>query len=86
MTGSVFERERERLDDLELQMGPAAGRLALAMDRLTDALCLTGQHHVFFGPDQSRRRLSGDLQQVVEQLGDAKELVRAVFLELRGVR
>lgn len=82
---SVFTREAERLADLELQMGPAAGRLALALDRLTDALCLAGQHHVYAGADR-RGRLGADLEQVVAHLADAKELVRAVFLELRPPR
>ena len=86
MSDSVFEREQERLADLELQMGPEAGRLALALDRLTDALCLAGQHSVFCGRSRGAPRPSEDLQQVMAQLDDAKALVQAVLLELRRPR
>ena len=41
-------RERvEELERLEFQMGPARGKLALALDVLTDALVLVGQHGVY---------------------------------------
>jgi len=44
---SVFEDYREELEKHEFMMGPARGRLAVSLDRLTDALILIGQHGVY---------------------------------------
>ena len=36
----IFQERQEELERLEFQMGPARGKLALALDVLTDALVL----------------------------------------------
>ena len=44
---SVFEKHRESLERHETMMGGARGRLAVALDLLTDSLALVGQHGVY---------------------------------------
>ena len=80
---SVYDKHRETLDTHETMMGTSRGRVAVAMDLLTDALTLVGQHGVYC---QSARLGGGpkmDLALILEQLGDAKELLQSV-LELEG--
>ncbi len=44
---SVFDDYREELEKHEFMMGTARGRLAVSLDRLTDAMILIGQHGVY---------------------------------------
>src|SRR6266487_1039566 len=44
---SVFDKHRDTLEQHETMMGSARGRLAVAMDLLTDSLALVGQHGVY---------------------------------------
>ena len=83
---SVFQTKRRELELHELQMGASRGRLAVALDSLTDALTMVGQHGVYC---QSNRRpgvAAMDLQIVLQSLNDAKELVSSVMEELRLAR
>jgi hypothetical protein len=76
---SVFEKHHDALESHETMMGPARGRLAVALDLLTDALALVGQHGVYC---QSARLGGGpkmDIALVLEQIGDAKELLQSVM-------
>ena len=60
-------------------MGPSRGKVAVALDLLTDALAMVGQHGVYC---QSTRRPGTptlDIQHVLEQIGDAKELLQTVI-------
>ena len=43
---TVFDEKRADLEKYEFMMGAARGRLAVALDLLTDSLILTGQHGV----------------------------------------
>ena len=43
---SVFTKHHDTLEHHETMMGPARGRLAVALDLLTDSLALVGQHGV----------------------------------------
>ncbi len=76
---SVFEKHHDTLEVHETMMGASRGRVAVAMDLLTDALSLVGQHGVYC----QAARLGGgpkmDIALVLEQLGDAKELLQAVI-------
>lgn len=76
---SVFEKHRNALEVHETMMGPAKGRLAVALDLLTDALAMVGQHGVYCQSTRLAGKPTLDIALVVEQIGDAKELVQSVI-------
>ena len=82
---SAFEKHRDELERHETMMGPARGRLAVAMDLLTDALAMVGQHGVYCQSTRHPGRPAMDLALVLEQIGDAKELLQSV-IEQDGAR
>jgi hypothetical protein len=67
-------------------MGTARGRLAVALDSMTDALTMVGQHGVYCQSNRQPGRPAMDLQIVLTSLNDAKELVSSVMEELRLAR
>ena len=76
---TAFKKHQQQLEVHETMMGTGRGRLAVALDLLTDALAMVGQHGVYC---QSARRPGQppmDIALVLEQLGDAKELVQSVM-------
>jgi hypothetical protein len=79
---SVFDDYREELEKHEFMMGPARGRLAVSLDRLTDALILIGQHGVYCTSSRNPAAPALDLQVVLSELNGAKELVQSVMEEL----
>jgi hypothetical protein len=81
---SVFVDRREELERSEFQMGPHAGRLAVTMDILTDALVMVGQHGVYCQSARQPGRPAMDIQIITQQIEQAKELVSSVMGELRG--
>jgi hypothetical protein len=78
--------DRDTLDDYRHMMGDDAGALALALDRLTDAMAQLGQHKVHCrvekGPHAGQAPL--DLVELLQTLQTAKSLVQATMLRLRG--
>ena len=80
---SVYEDRREELDKYELMMGTARGRLAVAMDALTDALVLVGQHGVYCQSARQPGKPAMDVQIILKSIEDSKELLRAVMEELK---
>ena len=75
----ALDKHRQALEVHETMMGSGRGRLAVALDLLTDALAMIGQHGVYC---QSTRIPGGptlDIAIVLEQIGDAKELVQTVI-------
>ena len=76
---SVFEKHRDALEQHETMMGNARGRLAVALDLLTDALAMVGQHGVYCQSTRHPGRPTLDVQLVLEQIGDAKELLQTVI-------
>jgi hypothetical protein len=83
---SVFDDKRDELEKHEFMMGTARGRLAVAMDLLTDALVLAGQHGVYCRSNRNPAKPATDLQEVLKNLNDAKELVSSVMEEIRKER
>jgi hypothetical protein len=83
---SVFSSKRRELELHELQMGATRGRLAVALDSLTDALIMVGQHGVYCQSNRQPGVPAMDLQMVLQSLNDAKELVSSVMEELRAAR
>jgi len=80
---SVFDKHRDQLEVHETMMGTARGRLAVAMDLLTDSLALVGQHGVYCRSDRFPGRPKMDIALVLEQLNDAKELVQSTMEQLK---
>jgi hypothetical protein len=60
-------------------MGRDRGRLAVALDLLTDALAMVGQHGVYCQSARHPGRPTLDITMVLEQIADAKELVQTVI-------
>jgi hypothetical protein len=81
---SVFDKHREALERHETMMGSARGRLAVALDLLTDSLALIGQHGVYCRSERFVGQPKLDIALVLEQLSDAKELVQSSMEELRS--
>jgi len=67
-------------------MGVERGRLAVALDLLTDALILTGQHGVYCQSARQPGKPAMDVQLIDKCLTDAKELVMSVMGELKQRR
>jgi len=80
---SVYTELREELEKHEFAMGVERGRLAVAMDVLTDALVLVGQHGVYCQSARQPGRPTMDIQIITKSLDQAKELVAGVMDELR---
>lgn len=76
---SVLAKHRDALEVHETMMGASNGRLAVAMDLLTDALAMVGQHGVYCQSTRVPGKPTLDIAFVVEQIGDAKELLQTVL-------
>lgn len=76
---SVFRKHQEQLEVHETMLGESKGRLAVALDLLTDALAMVGQHGVYCQSARVPGRPTMDIALVLEQIGDAKELVQSVI-------
>ena len=76
---SVLDKHRDALEVHETMMGSASGRLAVALDLLTDALAMVGQHGVYCQSTRLPGKPALDIAFVVEQIGDAKELLQSVL-------
>jgi hypothetical protein len=81
---SVLDKHRDALERHETMMGTARGRLAVALDLLTDSLALVGQHGVYCQSDRFPGKPRMDIAMVLEQLGDAKELVQTTMEKLKS--
>lgn len=80
---SVWEDRRDALEQHEFQMGLERGRLAVALDLLTDALVLAGQHGVYCQSARQPGKPAMDIQLIDKCLTDAKELVISVMTEIK---
>lgn len=67
-------------------MGPARGRLAVTLDLLTDAMALVGQHGVYCQSARQPGRPTMDIQAIMKNVTDAKELIQSVMQELKSVQ
>ena len=76
---SAFDKHHDELEKHETMMGQSRGRLAVALDLLTDALAMVGQHGVYCQSARTPGRPTMDIALVLEQIGDAKELVQSVI-------
>ena len=83
---TVFDKHHDSLERHEMMMGTARGRLAVALDLLTDSLALVGQHGVYCQSERYPGKPKMDIALVLEQLDDAKQLVQSAMQELRASR
>ena len=81
---SPFDKHRDTLEHHETMMGAPRGRLAVALDLLTDSLALVGQHGVYCQSERFPGRPRMDISLILEQLDDAKQLLQSAMEELRA--
>jgi hypothetical protein len=80
---SVYDERREELERYEFMFGVPRGRLAVALDMLTGALVLVGQHGVYCQSARQPGKPAMDIQIISKALSDAKELVIGAMDELK---
>ncbi len=83
---SVFDERKADLEKHEFMMGTERGRLAVALDLLTDSLILVGQHGVYCASSRNPGKPALDLQAVLSGMEGAKTLIQSVMEELRKSR
>ena len=71
----MLEHYRDAKERYEFQMGPVRGGLATALDILTDALALVGQHGVYCRSARQPQYPSMDVRLVMEQIENSKALI-----------
>jgi hypothetical protein len=79
---TIFDEKRAELEKYEFMMGTERGRLAVALDLLTDSLILTGQHGVYCISNHNPSKPRLDLQAVLAGIEGAKELIQSVMMRL----
>jgi hypothetical protein len=85
-TMTAFEEHKEELEKFEQMFGRERGRLAVSLDRLTNALVLVGQHGVYCTSQRNPTLPAMDLRIINQELVHAKELVQAVMEDMRLAR
>jgi hypothetical protein len=83
---SIFDEKRSELEQHEFMMGRERGRLAVALDLLTDSLIMVGQHGVYCASSRNPSKPALDLQAVLNGMEGAKALIQSVMEELRATR
>ena len=83
---SIFDEKRADLEQYEFMMGVERGRLAVALDLLTDSLILVGQHGVYCASSRNPEKPALDLQAVLGGMEGAKQLIQSVLEQLRVQR
>jgi hypothetical protein len=71
----MLDHYTEARERYEFQMGPIRGRLATALDILTDALTLVGQHGIYCRSQRQPQQPSMDVRLILQQIEDSKGLV-----------
>jgi hypothetical protein len=80
---SAFQEHKDELEHYEQMFGRERGRLAVSLDRMTNALVLVGQHGVYCTSQRNPTLPAMDLRMINQELVHAKELVQSVMEELR---
>jgi hypothetical protein len=83
---TIFDERRSELEKYEFMMGAERGRLAVALDLLTDSLILTGQHGVYCVSNRNPSQPRLDLKAVLAGIEGAKELIQSVMANLEAQR
>jgi hypothetical protein len=80
---SAFQEHKDELEHYEQMFGRDRGRLAVSLDRITNALVLVGQHGVYCTSQRNPSMPAMDLRMIRQELEHAKELVQSVMEEIR---
>jgi len=83
---SAFTEHRDELEHYEQMYGRARGRLAVGLDRLTNALVLVGQHGVYCTSQRNPAVPAMDIRMIAQELVHAKELVQSVMEDMRKAK
>ena len=83
---NAFEEHKDDLERSEQMYGRQRGRLAVSLDRVTNALVLVGQHGVYCTSQRNPTLPAMDLRMITQELEHAKQLVQSVMEELRRER
>ncbi len=83
---TIFDEKRTDLERYEFMMGVERGRLAVALDLLTDSLIMVGQHGVYCASSRNPSKPALDLQAVLAGMEGAKALIQSVMEKLRQER
>ena len=83
---NAFEEHRDELERFEQMYGRERGRLAVCLDRMTNALVLVGQHGVYCTSQRNPAVPAMDLRIIAQELEHAKQLVQSVMEELKRAR
>jgi hypothetical protein len=83
---SAFQELHEELAHYEQMYGRDRGRLAVTLDRITNALVLVGQHGVYCTSMRNPTLPAMDIRMVTQELSNAKELIQSVMEEMRQAR
>jgi len=83
---NAFDEHREELEHFEQMYGRERGRLAVSLDRMTNALVLVGQHGVYCTSQRNPALPAMDLRMISQELEHAKQLVQSVMEELKKER
>ncbi len=79
----MLDDYREANERYEFQMGPVRGGLATALDMLTDALALVGQHGVYCRSQRQPQFPAMDIRLVMQQIEESKGLIIAAMEALK---
>ncbi len=83
---SAFNEYRDELERSEQMYGVEQGRLAVTLDRITNAMVLVGQHGVYCTSQRNPAVPAMDIRMITLELAHAKELLQSVMQELRRTR
>jgi len=78
-----LDDKRDDLEKYEFMMGIPRGRLAVALDLLTDALILVGQHGIYCQSTRQPGKPAMDLQIILDAINSSKELISSAMEELK---
>ena len=83
---SAFEDHKDELQHYEQMLGAHRGRLAVTLDRVTNAMVLVGQHGVYCHSNWNPEQPVMDIRIVTQEISKAKELIQSVMESLRAER
>jgi len=83
---NAFDEHKDELEHYEQMYGRERGRLAVSLDRMTNALVLVGQHGVYCTSQRNPAVPAMDLRIIAQELEHAKQLVQSVMEELKRAR
>ena len=83
---SAFEKHKDELEHYEQMLGRHRGRLAVSLDRVTNAMVFVGQHGVYCHSNRDAAVPVMDIRIITAEIGKAKELIQSVMESIRAER